>query len=89
MEIITLKDQGYCSCCGELRPHPTEPGKWEYQENAGFVAGLPDDDPVKLRYNKWIAVMVVLNDEGHLNIIPEGDKEPIWWPNNVAWRKVS
>lgn len=35
----------------------------------------------------WTQVEVKRDEEG-LTITPYGEDEPIWWPNNVRWRKI-
>jgi len=69
-----------CSCCGQLRPTPTEPGEWEYSRTINF------ETP------KWIRVTVTLpesNDrDGQEGLRLWENGEMIWWPDNVAWRKL-
>ena len=67
-----------CTCCGQDRPYPTKHGKWQYKT-------MPDP----LERNHWITVDVINGPEdGDLGIIPEGEKEPVWWPGNAMWRKL-
>jgi hypothetical protein len=60
-----------CPFCGQQRPFPTEPGKWEYTH------------PIK---EEWISVEARL-EEGILRLFLEGDDKPLWWPNYAIWRK--
>jgi len=61
-----------CYCCGQDRPYPTTPGRWRYKSYMG---------------NGWTNVTVEADDEG-LTITPDGESEPIWWPNNAQWEKI-
>lgn len=69
-----------CNCCGQQRPYPTEPGKWEYATDPA----LADMMGKKLIWNP----VIVKADEEGMTITPVGEDEPIWWPNNAMWRKV-
>ncbi len=75
-----------CHCCGQPRPYPREPGKWEYLESPTMTR---EDGST---YHKWQRVNVIAHNDDYegpsLRIIPEGETEPIWWPSNCAWRKV-
>ena len=71
-----------CHCCGQLRPFPTEPGIWEFNESvtmpnsemywvrAEVKHPLPDDRDGPIGLRLWVAGKMV------------------WWPNKAAWRKV-
>lgn len=77
-ETALEPNTGLCHCCGQSRPYPTAPGVWEYCEHPSIYAGDPQ---------RWVKVNIVPGEEGLL-VIPVGGKEPIWWPNNAAWRKA-
>ena len=69
-----------CSCCGQPRPYPTEPGEWEY---CNWITG---NSPV------WIRVSVKLAEKDDAERYGDGLRlwesgKMIWWPNNCAWRK--
>jgi len=61
-----------CSCCGQDRPYPTEPGRWRYK-----TYGM----------GGWYNVTVKRDDEG-LTITPDDEDEPIWWPSNAQWEQL-
>lgn len=70
-------DTELCPCCGQCRPCPTRPGKWRYKT-------MPDP----LDRNQWITVNIInASEKGFLEIIPEGERGPIWWPNAI-WEKL-
>ena len=69
-----------CSCCGQFRPFPTEPGIWEYNE---WVTGSQNWIPVEVKYPESA------DHDG-----PDGlrlwiDGHMAWWPSHAAWRKIS
>lgn len=76
----TKKNESQCSCCGQMRPFPTEPGEWEYSQNANW------DNPT------WQSVTVKLplkNDrDGGDGLRLWQDGNLVWWPCNCAWRKI-
>jgi hypothetical protein len=85
-----MDDKDFCYCCGQLRPYPTKPGKWEYLENPHLSEYYKSiGKPLN-----WIRVDVVPDKFDpdsitcNLMIIPEGQTEAIWWPNNAQWRKI-
>lgn len=61
-----------CPCCGQLRPYPTEPGRWRYK-----TYGLGD----------WYTVTVKQDDEG-LTMTHDGETKPDWWPGNAEWEQI-
>lgn len=74
-----------CPCCGQDRPTPTTPGSWEYRH---------------VGHDEWHPVRVEdAEDTDYLVCIPEFDTgipadetgdhegEPMWWPDNVEWRR--
>ncbi len=61
-----------CECCGQSRPYPTRPGRWQYK-----LYGL----------GKWVPVTVKYDDEG-LTMTHDGESLPDWWPNNAQWQKI-
>lgn len=61
-----------CPCCGQQRPYPTEPGKWRYRTHPSPW---------------WFNVTVAFDSEG-LTITPEGETEPVWWPENARWEQL-
>lgn len=68
-----------CTCCGQERPYPMEPGIWQYRQ-----ACLDTDwNTVEIK-----VVYVEAEKREILHIFPEGEAEPIWWPTNVQWRKL-
>ena len=78
----TEKNIEICDRCGQKRPYPKEPGAKEYLEEPGMVAigAIPE---------RWLKVTVRrASEEGFLEIVPIGKKDPIWWPNNAQWRKA-
>lgn len=103
MENSQPPDVKRCPCCGQDRPFPTQPGKWEY----------------KRYYHDWIKCEIKISDgtefsdaeKGGLLFYPEYCKEDLedamrdceddeekeylkkqWdgpqpWPDQAAWRK--
>lgn len=68
------KNMKPCTCCGQLMPYPTEPGKWEFKR-----AGE----------EKWIKVTIRLPKDGEGLLIYKGkSKEPMWWPDTCEWRQI-
>ncbi len=80
-EKETTKTQNVkpCGTCGQLRPYPTEPGEWEYNELVWHESGA------------WNRVTVRKSPDGlSLEIVPKGATQPIWWPQGgAAWRQVT
>ena len=73
-DYIKMYDIKMCECCGQCRPFPTNPGKWEYKST--FFSDT-----------HWQQVEILQDKEG-LIMIPFGEKKPTWWPPNVEWRKI-
>jgi len=69
---MTDKNITPCPCCSQPRPYPTEPGRWKYKT---YLDGC------------WHHVTVKQDDEG-LTITPDGETDPIWWPNNATWEQL-
>jgi len=86
---IEYKDKEHCSCCGELRPHPTRPGRWQYLQHPDMhrVLSVEQNKP-----EPWVTVTVKEEfeelGERHLIMIEDGNSGPSWWPDNAAWRKL-
>lgn len=72
MDNVTL-----CSCCGQERPFPTEPGIWEFCEDPLFN-------------HDWVRCIIERHEypEEGMTVTPIGSDEPIWWPKDAKWRKV-
>ena len=76
-----------CPTCGQIRPFPTEPGKWEFHESITLEESC--DMP-------WTPCEVKLPqkgeryfEDGGLRLWVEEHDEPVWWPQRgAAWRKV-
>jgi len=62
-----------CTCCGQLRPYPREPGKWRYRHS---------------HRESWYNVTVKRDDEG-LTMTYEGKTTPDWWPENTQWEQYN
>ncbi len=62
-----------CPCCAQPRPYPTEPGSWRYRT-------YPD--------GVWHYVIAKYDEEG-LTITPNGETDPVWWPNNAEWEQLN
>jgi hypothetical protein len=71
-----------CTCCGQVRPYPTEPGEWEYCE----LIFMPADKQF------WQRVTVKKPDandrDGQEGLRLWEDGKMIWWPALAAWRKI-
>jgi hypothetical protein len=71
-----------CTCCGQVRPYPTEPGEWEYSELIYMPSGK----------QFWQRVTIKKPDandrDGQDGLRVWKDGEMIWWPHNAAWRKI-
>jgi hypothetical protein len=71
-----------CPCCGQMRPFPTEPGRWEY----GY--------PYLLNEWKKCSVKISTGEEhrevppGELLFYPDGREGPCEWPEYRAWKKL-
>ena len=74
------KDEEICPCCGEMRPYPTEPGRWRFRQHPYMWDDFGDKWP-------WRTVTVKPDPEG-LTITEDGKKEPMNWPDNAVWRKL-
>ncbi len=75
-EVVDPKDSIPCSCCGQERPYPQQPGRWRYKTQYSDV---------------WTCVTVekACDDLDELQMTVDGDDEPAWWPNNVQWEKIT
>ena len=94
------KDIKPCECCGQDRPHPTEPDEiWEFISLAelsyyGSEAVWTQVRTVReYEYEEPVLCIEPANPEKYFaRIIDEDGELPrdlrIWWPSNVIWRKI-
>jgi hypothetical protein len=80
------KDFTPCNECGNIRPCPTSPGKWEFHEHVTLekACDMPWT-PCEIRFPQKGE-----RDyrEGGLRLWAYDADEPIWWPQHgAAWRK--
>jgi hypothetical protein len=76
---IDAKNRKICSCCGQMRDYPTEPGNWEFKDF---------DHWRKVTIVRSTGKETHEVPEGELLLYLEGSDKPEWWPNNAQWRKL-
>lgn len=73
-----------CSCCGQLRPYPTEPGKWQFSENVAY-----ESYGYKVTWTDVEVKLPLIDDrDGQEGLRLWQHGKMVWWPSNCAWRKV-
>lgn len=86
-----MEDVRECPCCRQMRPHPTQPGEWEYRTIYNdtwrraiiSVSTGYEDEPCEPGH-------LVFYDHDIMNATDLEDQHPgsHWWPEHAQWRKL-